>query len=208
MKPLDLTEKIVNPILEAVSQWTKLQKILIPVVLFVLVGGGVTYFSYLPKYKEITKLTKEQLKLDKDLSRSKQKAAKIHGYRRKMALAERKFRQALQALPEKKEIPSLLTHISRSGQASGLQFLLFQPQAEVQKEFYAEIPVAIQVDGNYHNVAMFFDKVAALSRIVNIRDIKMTAQRYPLPLRTSCTAVTYRFVEAPPPKKGAKKKKK
>ncbi len=208
MKLLNFSEKIVTPILGAVSRLTKVQKILIVAGLFVVTGGAVTYFSYLPKYEEITKLTKEQLKLDQDLTRSKKKAAEIHVFRQKMDAAEREFRQALQALPEKTEIPSLLTNVSRSGQTSGLEFLLFQPQPEIQKEFYAEIPVSIQVDGNYHNVAMFFDKVSGLSRIVNIHDIQMTAQRSPMPLRTSCTAVTYRFVEAPPPKPEAAKKKK
>ncbi|MBW1776013.1 MAG: type 4a pilus biogenesis protein PilO [Deltaproteobacteria bacterium] len=209
MRKFDISEKIVTPIINTVSGFSKVQKILIVVGIFVLAGGGFAYFSYYPKYKEITRLAQEQMKLDKDLAHSKKKAAEYESYKKKMVLAERNFRQALQALPEKKEIPSLLTNISRSGQDVGLEFLLFQPQAEVQKEFYAEIPVSIQVDGSYHNVAMFFDKVAGLSRIVNIHDIKMTAQKNPGALRTACTAVTYRFVEAPPPKKkGGKKKKK
>jgi len=207
MKKLDIWEKIVTPIIGSVSRLTKVQKILIVVGLLVLLGGGITYFSYFPKYKEITNLTKEHIKLEQDLARSKRKAAEIDSHRKKMEVAEIEFRQALQALPEKTEIESLLTNVSSSGQASGLEFLLFQPQTEVGKEFYAEIPVSIQVDGNYHNVGMFFDKVSRLSRIVNIQDIKMNAQNSPLPLRTSCTAVTYRFVEAPPPKKEEPKKK-
>lgn len=208
MRKFDISEKIVTPIINTVSGFSKVQKILIVVGIFVLAGGGFAYFSYYPKYKEITRLAQEQIKLDKELTRSKQKAAEYESYKKKMVLAEKNFRQALQALPEKKEIPSLLTNISRSGQDVGLEFLLFQPQAEVQKEFYAEIPVSIQVDGSYHNVAMFFDKVAGLSRIVNVHDIKMTAQKNPGELRTACTAVTYRFVEAPPKKDDGKKKKK
>ncbi len=127
-------------------------------------------------------------------------------YRSKMKAAEAEFQLALKALPEKKEIPSLLTNISRSGQSSGLEFLLFQPQKNVQKEFYDEIPVAIQVDGNYHNVATFFAKVAQLSRIVNIRNIHIGWGA--LKLRTKCTAVTYRFVEKVEQKETKKKKKK
>jgi len=208
MRKFDISEKIATPIINTVSGFSKVQKILIVVGIFVLAGGGFAYFSYYPKYKEITRLAQEQMKLDKDLARSKKKAAEYEAYKRKMAQAEERFRKALQALPEKKEIPSLLTNISRSGQDTGLEFLLFQPQAEVQKEFYAEIPVSIQVDGSYHNVAMFFDKVARLSRIVNIHNLQMNAQKNPGELRTACTAVTYRFVEAPPPKKEDGKKKK
>ena len=106
----------------------------------------------------------------------------------------------MRALPEKQEIPTLLASISRSGQDAGLEFILFKPEKENHKDFYAEIPVAIQVTGSYHNVALFFDKVARLSRIVNIDNINLTAKKEMaagegLTLGTSCTAVTYRFIE-------------
>jgi type IV pilus assembly protein PilO len=112
----------------------------------------------------------------------------------------------MKALPEKEEIPSLLTSISRSGQDVGLEFLLFEPKAEARKEFYAEIPVAMQVVGGYHDLAMFFDKVARLSRIVNIKNISMGRIKDSQRLNTSCTAVTYKFVEPAPQKPSAKKK--
>ncbi|MCK7510702.1 MAG: type 4a pilus biogenesis protein PilO [Desulfobacterales bacterium] len=67
--------------------------------------------------------------------------------------------------------PSLLTNVSKSGQEVGLEFLLFEPKAETKQEFYAEIPVAMNIRGDYHNLAVFFDKVARLSRIVNINNI-------------------------------------
>ncbi|MBW1820266.1 MAG: type 4a pilus biogenesis protein PilO, partial [Deltaproteobacteria bacterium] len=121
-------------------------------------------------------------------------------------------------LPEKEEIPSLISAISASGQESGLEFLLFQPKGEKRKDFYAEIPVSIQVTGNFHNIVLFFDKVARLSRIVNIRDIKISRAKGKSKtsdsskLSTSCTAVTYKFVEPvskkkKPKKKGRKRKK-
>ena len=125
--------------------------------------------------------------------------------------AEAEFKTALKALPDKREIPSLLTSVSRVGIESGLEFLLFQPQPEVMKEFYAEIPVSIRISGGYHNVALFFDRVARLPRIVNIKNIKMNKSKGSLKLTTTCTAVTYRFVETPkkkPVKKGKKRKKK
>jgi len=82
----------------------------------------------------------------------------------------------MKALPDKKEIPSLLTSISEAGKEAGLEFLLFQPISEINKDFYAEIPVSIKVAGNYHNVGLFFDNVSRLFRIVNIKDIVMTLQ--------------------------------
>jgi len=208
MKKLNLSELILNPVLENVGKLTKRQRLLISIGFFVVLAGSFVYFLYLPKLEQIKNLTKELNLLEKKLASSKKKAAQIDVYRSKMEAAEAKFQLALKALPERKEIPSLLTNISRSGQSSGLEFLLFQPQKNVQKEFYAEIPVAIQVDGNYHNIATFFAKVAQLSRIVNIKNIQITSKKGGLKLRTKCTAVTYRFVDKVEKKETKKKKKK
>ena len=132
-----------------------------------------------------------------------------------MKEAEAQFKLAMRKLPEKEEIPSLLTSISDSGQRVGLEFLLFEPKPEKQKEFYAEIPVSMSITGDYHNLTLFFDQVARLSRIVNIRDIKMgrTKGKDSSVISTRCTAVTYKFIETPPKKKskknsGKKKRKK
>lgn len=195
MKKLNISEKVLNPLIENVGKLTKLQRLLISLAIFVALVGSFVYFMYLPKLEQIKNLAKELKRLEQKLASSKRMAAQAEVYRSKMKAAEDRFQTALKALPEKKEIPSLLTNISRSGQSSGLEFLLFQPQDNVPKEFYAEIPVAIQVEGNYHNVATFFAKVAQLSRIVNIRNIHVASKSGDLKLKTECTAVTYRFVE-------------
>jgi type IV pilus assembly protein PilO len=125
-----------------------------------------------------------------------------------MKAAESRFKLVMKSLPEKEEIPSLLSNISLSGQDAGLEFVLFQPKKEVKKDFYAEIPVAIKVTGKYHNVALFFDKVARLPRVVNIRNIMMTPGKGNEKLSTGCTAVTYKFIDRPKKKSNKKKPKK
>ena len=122
-----------------------------------------------------------------------------------MKAREAKFKVAMRALPEKKEIPTLLDGISQAARDSGLDILAFQPKPEIRKEFYAEVPITIKVSGNYHNVAVFFDMIAGLPRIVNIKDVSMIPDKDAVKLTSTCTAVTYRFVETP--KKGAKGKK-
>jgi len=129
-----------------------------------------------------------------------------------MKEAEAQFNMAMKKLPEKEEIPSLLTAISDSGQSVGLDFLLFEPKAEKKKDFYAEIPVAMSLRGDYHNLAIFFDEVARLNRIVNIQNIQMSRGKgkgtRPNELIAKCTAVTYKFIDEPPKKASKKKKKK
>ncbi len=195
MKKLDISLKALDPLFEKVGTLSKVHRIVICVSTFIAITGLSVYFLYLPKFEKIDQLNSDYKNLEKKLASAKRKAAQLNKYREKMKAAEAQFKIAMKALPDKKEIPSLLTNITESGKEAGLEFLLFQPKSEINKDFYAEIPVSIKVAGNYHNVGLFFDKVSRLSRIVNIKDIVMVASKEGNMLKTSCTAVTYRFVE-------------
>jgi type IV pilus assembly protein PilO len=135
----------------------------------------------------------------------------------------------LRQLPGKTEVPSLLVDISQTGLAAGLQERLFQPGAESRKDFYAELPIKIQLSGGYHEFGTFVSGIAALPRIVTLHDIEInrgTAQRSGVrggvaapsdQLTLSLTAKTYRYLEEGEPsgtdadskgnKKGAKPKR-
>ena len=190
-----------------IEQLSKVQRILIFSGVFIAIIAIFIFLLYKPKLAKISNLNNQLKTLEQKLVVAKKNAADLQEFQKKMQEAEVQFKTAMRALPEKEEIPSLLTSISRSGQDVGLEFLLFEPKSEVRKEFYAEIPVAMQVRGGYHDLAIFFDKVARLSRIVNIKNIEMGRAKDSMDLNTSCTAVTYKFVEPAPPKKDNKKKK-
>jgi len=189
-----------------IEKLSKIQRILVFTSVFVLIIVIFIFLLYKPKLADISKLKKELDTLDQKLTVAKKNAANLKKFQAMMEEAEVQFQTAMKALPEKEEIPSLLTSISRSGQDVGLEFLLFQPKKEQRKEFYAEIPVAMNVVGGYHDLAVFFDKVARLSRIVNIKNISMGRLKDGQNLNVSCTAVTYKFVE-PLPEEPSKKKK-
>jgi len=209
MKKLSLPSISMEPFFEKVEKINKLQRILIYVGAFVLLIGPFLYFSYLPKLKQIDQLTKESESLDTQLVSARRQASQLQAWRDKEKQAEANFNIAKRALPQTKEIPSLLASISESGQTAGLEFLLFRPQNERPKQFYAEIPVSMNVTGRYHDLAAFFDKVSRLPRLVNIDNIQLTTPaKGGDKLNITCTAITYRFIEATPkaaPKKGAKK---
>jgi type IV pilus assembly protein PilO len=192
---------------DKIERLSKAQRVLITVGIVVVVLAAAVWFLYKPKYEKINSLTAELKKVEKQLVKAKKNAAELEKFQAKMREAEAQFKLAMKALPEKEEIPSLLTSISQSGQDVGLEFLLFEPKAENRKEFYAEIPVAMNIKGDYHNLAIFFDKVARLSRIVNIRGISMSRIQDTNDLSTACTAVTYKFVESEPPKTDKKKRR-
>ena len=207
MKPLE-GSKEAGSFFAKIESLSKVQRILIFASVFVLIVVIFVFLLYKPKLADIKKLKKELSGLEKKLVVAKKNAANLEKFQKMMEEAEVEFQKAMKALPEKEEIPSLLTSISRSGQDVGLEFLLFQPKTELRKEFYAEIPVAMKVVGGYHDLAMFFDKVARLSRIVNIKNISMGRIGETQELNTTCTAVTYKFIEATPQKSSKKKKKK
>lgn len=184
-----------DPLFEKVGKLNRLHRILICVGAVVLLAGGFFYFSYLPKIQKIDKLNAQKKTLQEKLKTVNEKAAQLAEYQEKMKKAEEDFIVAKAVLPETREIPSLLTSVSQSAQDAGLEVPLFQPQAEAKKDFYAEIPVSIKVSGSYHNVAAFFDNVSRLYRIVNIQNIEMKAGKNSTVLDTSCTAVTYKFIE-------------
>ena len=201
--------KSVEPFFEKVEKLTKVQRIAISAVIFGLIAGGFIYFLYWPKFEQINRLNTTLEKLEVRLKTAKRNAKDLDKFKAKMKEAEAQFQMAMKKLPEKEEIPSLLSSISNSGQQVGLEFLLFEPKAEKRKEFYAEIPVAMNIKGDYHNLALFFDQVARLSRIVNIQNIQMSSSKgkNQNDLSTKCMAVTYKFVENST-KVGKNKKKK
>ena len=194
---------------EKIAVLTQVQRILIFVGTLLLLGGGYYYFIYMPRSNKISELQKNHDDLQAKVANAKATADTYDKVHKMYKEAQVNFRLVLQLLPDKREIPGLLENISRSGRFSGLEFLLFQPGKEVLKDFYAEIPVKIDVKGGYHNLAMFFDKVARLPRIVNISNIKIKQGKGSKPaeaqLSASCVTTTYRFVESSEAKQKKKK---
>lgn len=186
------------PMFESIEKLTKPQRIGIYAGTLVLILGLSVWLLFYPKYEQIDRLGKQLKQVKAELAKARKNADELNEWRSKMKKKEAQYKTVMRALPEKEEIPSLLAGISQAGKDAGLEFLLFQPKPESTKEFYAEIPVAINVSGGYHQVAVFFDKVANLPRIVNIRDVKMVPESGKGAggtLKTACQAVTYKFVE-------------
>ena len=200
-----------NPVINKLEQLSKVQRIAIWAGVLILLIGAFVYFSYLPKLKKIDQLKANLSRIEKELEVAKRNARQLKEFRKKMQDAEEQFKIVMRALPENEEIPTLLTGISKAGTDSGLNFILFQPKPDEKKDFYAEIPVAMTVTGDYHGVATFFESVAGLNRIVNIRNIDIKPDKESTNLTTTCTAVTYKFIEASdeqPEASGKSKKKK
>jgi len=183
--------------LEKIEALSRVHRILICVGVFLILGGGFFYLIYMPRSGRLNELKDNYENLEMRLIKARTAARNLKKFQKQYNEAQVKFKIALQLLPDKKEIPSLLENISKSGNDAGLEFLLFQPSGEVSRDFYAEIPVNIQVKGGYHNLAVFFDKVGRLPRIVNILNINIRDSKEAGGiLSATCVATTYRFLEA------------
>lgn len=208
MKKPNISTEALQPYIEQIEKLPKVQRLVICFGTIAVILGLFIYLSAWPKYDKINKLSTEIEKLDKQLASMKIEAAKLPQYRKKLEDSKAEFALVKKKLPEEKDIPDLLNSISSSGKEAGLELLLFQLEKEVQKDFYAEIPVSIKIHGGYHNLGQFLSKVASLSRVVNIRNLVLRPDKGSSILTTSCTAVTYRFVDKPAAKKASKKSKK
>lgn len=209
MKQKTPSTSALAPLFANIEKLTKPQRIGIYAGTLVLLIGLSVWLLFWPKYGKIDQLENQLAKVEAELAKAKKNARELNDWRNKMKQKESQYKTVMRALPEKEELPSLLAGISQAGKDSGLEFVLFQPKKETSKGFYAEIPVEIGVTGGYHQIAVFFDKVANLPRIVNLRRIKMApGSQKDSTLSMTCQAVTYKFVEsaAPQRKRGRRKK--
>lgn len=167
---------------------------LVPVVLIALL-------AIWPRLEESDRLQEEVGQLETEISRLQNIAAQLDQHQAELEATEGRLAEIGLMLPEQREIPDLLTNISNLGTDSGLEFILFRPQNEVPREFYAEIPVEIAVAGPFHHVGAFLDRVSKLPRIVTVNNLDMGSpsrgerQMY---LNTTFTLLTYRFIEPEP----------
>ncbi|MCJ7595069.1 MAG: type 4a pilus biogenesis protein PilO [Desulfobacterales bacterium] len=160
----------------------------------VLLVGLYVWFLYLPKTQEIADTEQQIAGLQQKLSRAIVRARGIKKFEAEFAEVDAHFQEALKLLPNTKEIPTLLKSITQLGTDSRLEFRLFNPRTESPRDFYMVIPVGIEVSGTYHDVAVFFDKVGRMERIINILNVSMSpAGDRSTALTTKCDAVTYRF---------------
>ena len=159
-----------------------------------ILAGIFTYFVYLPKSEEIALLEDRIGSLEMRLAAARKTARNLEKFKAEMIEVQAMFDEALNLLPNEREIPTLLRSITQMGNDSNLDFHLFKPEREVPKDFYIEIPVSIEVSGNFVDVLTFFDRVGAMERIVNIVNVSMRPEKdLSTVLKTNCTAVTYRF---------------
>jgi len=140
----------------------------------------------------------EERNLRSQFEDRQRKAANFDAFRAQLAEIERDFGAMLRQLPGKTEVPSLLVDISQTGLGAGLEEQTFTPTGEIQKDFYAELPIKLRYTGSYHELGNFVSGIAALPRIVTLHDITIrptNGSENPDQLTLDVTAKTYRYLD-------------
>ena len=162
-----------------------------------VIAIGVYYFVWLDDKPTLDREKRKETELRAAFEDRQRKAANFDAYRTQLAEIERDFGAMLRQLPGKTEVPNLLVDISQTGLGAGLEEKLFQPTGEVQKDFYAELPIKLRYTGSYHELGKFVSGIAALPRIVTLHDIdiKPAEKDSTNNLTLDVTAKTYRYLD-------------
>jgi type IV pilus assembly protein PilO len=170
-------------------------------VCFVVVAVGLIYFFvWTDRMPELQQRENQEQQLRNEFRAKHSKAINLVVYKQQLTDIEKSFGALLRQLPSKTEVPNLLVDISQTGLAAALEEKLFQPGQEVKKDFYAELPIHIQLTGSYHEFGAFVSGIAALPRIVTLHDIQITpvskekSATYDQ-LQLDLTAKTYRYLD-------------
>ncbi len=157
--------------LNNIGDWPGPIKALLILLLCIGIGVGWYYYDTEDQLARLARAEKDEQQLRQTFEKKQAKAVNLERYKKQLEEMKQSFGAMLRQLPDKTEVAGLLVDVSQTGLAAGLEFELFDPQGEIKKEFYAELPIKIKVNGDYHQFGTFISGLALLPRIVTIHDI-------------------------------------
>lgn len=189
-----------HPLLEKFMERPTSHKVIGLVLLLALVGFVFWQYFYSAKLREFAELQERIDTLSSQVTHEQRLANNIGKFRKEIAGLQAKLKLALMQLPDKREIPGLLSSIETLAKDAGLEVLRFAPQSEAAMDFYAAIPVQLELVGTYHQLASFFDEVSGLSRVVNVDKLYLGNSRgvedeTHVRVDARCVATTYRYLQ-------------
>ena len=173
----------------------------VSLLLAAIMGGAFYYFWYSDKLDEEKAKRARLEQLQKDIRALEVTANKLQEFQREVQLLEAKLETLKRILPPERETPDLMRRVQYLAAQSNLVIRRFTPATPVNKDFYQEVPINVDVEGTYHMLGQFFDRVSRLSRLVNMGSIKIHNQATQTASNTiaaSAVATTFVYVETPP----------
>ncbi len=159
-----------------------------------LVGGGY-YFKFKTQYQELDRKEKKLVELQGKIQEGRAAKQKLPQFREEVRRLELELEKLLRILPARRNKPELLRRIRQLTEQGNFDLLKFTPGNFIDRDFYSEWPITIRLNGSYHNLALFFDRVGRFSRIVNIENLKVTVAPKASPAQSiSATFVAKTFI--------------
>ncbi len=182
----------------------------VSILIAALLCGGFYYIYYSGALEEEKKKEARLADLQKQIRALEATANKLPEFQREVQALEARLETLKRILPPEKEMPDLMRRLQYLAAQSSLSIRKFNPAPPAQKEFYLEVPINLDVDGTYHNLGAFLDRISRMSRLVNMGNVKIKAQQKPTinnTIAASAVATTYVYQDQPPPtaQKGAKR---
>tara|TARA_Y100000782_G_scaffold95523_1_gene106912 strand:- start:473 stop:1102 length:630 start_codon:yes stop_codon:yes gene_type:complete len=181
---------------ENMGSWPLVGKVIFCTIIAIsiLVGG---YFMMLePMQLKLNRESKKEVQLKKDFENKAFQVANIDEYREQMIEMEQSFESILKQLPRDTEVPGLIDDISLAALNNGLDLKVISPRKQVTTEFYNELPIQIEVEGDYHELGAYVSSVASLPRIVTLHDFSISTKgKDSDTLSLKILAKTYRYNE-------------
>lgn len=164
----------------------------------ILIAGG--WFFFVKGWNEQIAIKQKQLdSLKTEIQRGQAVEQKHQEFQTQNTQLLNKLATLKIILPEAKQTDQLLRQVQESALNSGLVIRRFQPLPVVQRDFFSEWPINLEVDGSYHSLGIFFDKLSKFPRIVNVSDVKITESKAKgdprFTISASCTATTFVYGE-------------
>lgn len=175
--------------------WPMLPKLVALLALLVAVPVAGYFADWQGQLEELEVGQLQEEKLKQEYLQKKTQAVNLDLHRQQLREIDTQFGALLKQLPNRSQMDALLVDINQAGLGRGLQFELFKPAgAEIQREFYAELPIQVRVTGNYHDMGAFASDIGQLSRIVTLNDVSLVAGRDGN-LTLDATARTFRYLD-------------
>jgi type IV pilus assembly protein PilO len=175
--------------------WPLIPKVVVLLAILVAVPVAGYFLDWQGQLEQIDAGRSEEQKLKESYVAKKRQAVNLDLHKQQLREIDTQFGALLRQLPNKSQMDALLVDINQAGLGRGLQFDLFKPAAaEIQREFYAELPIEVKVLGNYHDMGAFAADVGALPRIVTLNDVRINAQKDGS-LVMEATARTFRYLD-------------
>jgi type IV pilus assembly protein PilO len=182
------------------------QRLILAGLVYALICVVFYFVLYTPRQDQLTSLRARQTELLTKKAEVERRAHDKEAFEKELEDLTAQLKLALRQLPDDREIPDLLLRISTVARRIGLEVRKFLPKEEMMKEYHAEVPVQLELGGSYHEVAMYFDRLSKLSRIVNVQNIEITDPKErngKVGLTVTGTLVTFRFLTEDERKKAA-----